>query len=99
MGPVGSIQALSGRPLAHPATDLLVEGGGDLGGGAGSVAGLQACQAPIQVGIEPALHGTRAHAQRRRDVLAWGVALGQANNIEAVAQPEVGGGMEGFLQP
>ena len=98
VGPVGAVQPLLGRAVEHP---LLQQGSQllrELGPGARGVPGLQAVQAALEVGVEPALDGTWGDIQVSGDVLMGPAALGQQDDLGAVAQAAVVGVSKGLLQ-
>src|SRR3954468_15689298 len=59
VGPVGAVEPLLGGPLDDPTADLFRQGSGDLAGGTFGFTRTQAAEAALQVGVEPALDGTR----------------------------------------
>ncbi|MFO0878160.1 MAG: hypothetical protein U0840_12490 [Gemmataceae bacterium] len=96
--PPGPFEALLGRPLDHPAFDLVGQRGGDLGGRSLGLAGHQAGQAALAVGVEPALDGAAVDAQVGGEVLAPAALVGHQDDLKAVAVRPVVGGPERLLQ-
>lgn len=99
VSPVGTVEALGGRPLDHPALDRVGQVGGDLAGLAGGLAWAQAIEAVLQLSIEPALHGARVDGQVRGDLLVGPVPGGQAYDLDAGAKCEVGFLAVGVIEP
>jgi len=97
VGPVGPAQALPGRPLDYPATDLVGHRGGDAAGTALGFPGQQAVEAAFAVGVEPTGDADPVDAQVRGDVLAGPTTVGHQDDLEAVSQfPALGGAEESF---
>ena len=53
----------------------------------------------LQVGIEPSLHGAGVDAQVGGDVPVLAASVGEADDLEAVAEGKVFGPAEFLLQP
>lgn len=96
--PVGAVQPLLGRPVEDPTLDIVGQLDGDLAGCAFGLAGPQAVEAPLQVGVEPAGYGASADAQVGGDVLVGPAAVGQQDDLEPVAEFAVLGGTKGLLE-
>jgi hypothetical protein len=62
------------------------------------VTGLQTFQAALQVGVEPALHAARADDEVLGDRLVCAAALGQQDDLGAVAQAAVRRGPKDLLE-
>jgi len=99
MGPVGPVQAVCGRPVDDPAADRL---GQATGNGRRPALGLAASQpvgAALEVGVEPALDAARRDGQVPGDVPVGPTAVGQADDLNAVARLEVGFVAEKEVEP
>jgi len=70
--------------------DLVRQSGWDLAGCALGLARTQASEALLQVAVEPALDGSRGNGQVLGNLLMGPVAVGQADDLDAVAVLRVG---------
>ena len=95
VGPVGPVEPLAGRPVDHPAADLLGHLGRDRRGVPLGLAGPQAVEAAFEVGVEPPLDGAGRDPQVGGDVLVLAAPVGQPDDLEPVQELAVGGLAEG----
>src|SRR5689334_21423852 len=98
MGPVGAVESLLGRSVDDPAADLVGQSSRDFAGCALGLARPQTIEALVQVGVEPALDGSRAEGQVLGNVLVGPVAAGQADDLDAVFVLRVGFLVEGQVE-
>jgi hypothetical protein len=74
-----------GRPVHDPLLQDRSEVGRELRLGPGRLARLKALQAAFQLGVEPALNAAGANAEVFGDRLVRAAALGQQDDLGAVA--------------
>jgi hypothetical protein len=86
VSPVGAVEALLGGPLDDPVLDLVGQREGDAGLLARGLAPVQAVQALLAEGVEPARHGAAVDAEVQGDVLPRPPAVGHEHDLQAVAQ-------------
>ena len=86
------------RPLDDPAADLLAQVSRDLRRSALGLAGPEAVEAPVEVGVEPALDGAGRDPEVGGDVPVLAAPVGQADDLEAIAGLAVGGLAEGQFE-
>ena len=71
---------------------------GIFGASALGLAGPEAVEAAVEVGVEPALDGAGRDAEVGGDVLVRAAPVGQPDDLEAVAELAVGGLAEGLFE-
>jgi hypothetical protein len=98
MGPVGPVQPLLDRPLDDPAADLLAQMSRDLRRSALGLSGPEAVEAPVEVGVEPALDGAGRDREVGGDVPVLAASMRQADDLQAIAGLAVGGLTEGQFE-
>src|SRR5262249_34503779 len=80
VGPVGSVQALLGRPIDDPAAHVVGQCCGDLARLALGFLGLQPAQPTVAIGVEPTGDRLAVDPQVGGDVLACSAAVGHEDD-------------------